>query len=97
MKNTRFTVILHLTLLVAISSVWAQETPLNQQTTLFQSMIIMMLLRHFYTKNGTNTRSASGQPGAEYWQNRADYQLTAKLNEKKQRNFRNWNYNVYQQ
>ena len=37
----------------------------------------------FYTKNGTNTRSASGQPGAEYWQNRADYQLTAKLDEQK--------------
>ena len=37
----------------------------------------------FYTKNGTNTRSANGQPGHEYWQNRADYQLTAKLDEQK--------------
>nr|WP_243694612.1 M1 family metallopeptidase [Flavobacterium psychrotolerans] len=36
----------------------------------------------FYTKNGTETRSASGQPGAKYWQNRADYQLTASLNDK---------------
>ncbi len=35
----------------------------------------------FYTKNGNATRSASGKPGAEYWQNRADYQLTANLNE----------------
>lgn len=35
----------------------------------------------FYTKNGTETRSASGQPGAKYWQNRADYSLTASLNE----------------
>ena len=35
----------------------------------------------FYTKNGTDTRSASGQPGAKYWQNRADYSLTANLNE----------------
>ncbi len=35
----------------------------------------------FYTKNGTETRSASGQPGAKYWQNRADYNLTAILNE----------------
>jgi hypothetical protein len=33
----------------------------------------------FYSKNGTTTRS--GQPGAEYWQNRADINLTAKLNE----------------
>ncbi|WP_136667373.1 M1 family metallopeptidase [Flavobacterium sp. H122] len=37
----------------------------------------------FYTKNGTGTRSVSGQPGAEYWQNRADYKLTAVLNEQK--------------
>jgi hypothetical protein len=35
----------------------------------------------FYKKNGTSTRSASGQPGEKYWQNRADYQLTAKLND----------------
>jgi hypothetical protein len=43
-------------------------------------MITMMLLHlFFYTKNGTTTRSG-GQPGAEYWQNRADYVLTAKLN-----------------
>lgn len=35
----------------------------------------------FYTKNATDTRSASGQPGAKYWQNRADYQLSAQLNE----------------
>lgn len=37
---------------------------------------------NFYTKNATETRSASGQHGAKYWQNRADYQLNATLNEK---------------
>ena len=36
---------------------------------------------NFYTKNATETRSSSGQPGAKYWQNRADYKLTASLNE----------------
>ena len=36
---------------------------------------------NFYTKNATDTRSASGQPGAKYWQNRADYSLTASLND----------------
>ena len=36
----------------------------------------------FYSKNGTDTRSASGQPGPKYWQNRADYKLTANLNDK---------------
>ncbi|PUZ27002.1 hypothetical protein GA0116948_104237 [Chitinophaga costaii] len=35
----------------------------------------------FYTKNGTETRSASGAPGAKYWQNMADYQLNATLND----------------
>lgn len=38
---------------------------------------------NFYTKNGTEFRSASGQPGPKYWQNRADYTLTANLNEAK--------------
>ncbi|MEO8517277.1 MAG: M1 family peptidase, partial [Flavobacterium sp.] len=37
----------------------------------------------FYTKNASDTRSASGQPGPKYWQNRADYSLTASLNEAK--------------
>jgi hypothetical protein len=36
----------------------------------------------FYTKNGNDFRAASGEPGARYWQNRADYQLTARLNDK---------------
>lgn len=34
----------------------------------------------FYTKNGTEYRSADGQPGVKYWQNRADYQLAATFN-----------------
>jgi hypothetical protein len=35
----------------------------------------------FYTKNGTEYRAASGEPGPKYWQNRADYQLAARLND----------------
>src|ERR1700761_6061576 len=35
----------------------------------------------FFTKNGTEYRAADGAPGAKYWQNRADYQLSAKLND----------------
>lgn len=35
----------------------------------------------FYTNPGTSTRSASGKPGPEYWQNRADYVLSATLHE----------------
>lgn len=37
----------------------------------------------FYKNNATETRSASGQPGHNYWQNKADYKLTAKLDEVK--------------
>lgn len=36
---------------------------------------------NFYTKGASETRSASGQPGPKYWQNKADYSLTATLNE----------------
>jgi hypothetical protein len=35
----------------------------------------------FYTSNGNDYRSASGQPGPKYWQNRADYNITANLDE----------------
>ena len=35
----------------------------------------------FYTKNGSEYRAADGQPGPKYWQNRADYQLSARLND----------------
>ncbi|MBC7655156.1 MAG: M1 family peptidase, partial [Oligoflexus sp.] len=33
----------------------------------------------FYSQNGNTYRSAGGQPGHQYWQNRPDYQLTASL------------------
>jgi len=35
----------------------------------------------FYTQNGNEFRSAIGAPGPKYWQNRADYNITAELNE----------------
>jgi Peptidase family M1 domain len=35
----------------------------------------------FYKKNGDEYRAATGEQGPKYWQNRADYQLTAKLND----------------
>lgn len=37
----------------------------------------------FYPQTGTETRSASGQPGHRYWQNSADYQLNVSLDETK--------------
>jgi hypothetical protein len=35
----------------------------------------------FFTKNGSEYRASDGEPGPKYWQNRADYQLAAKLND----------------
>lgn len=35
----------------------------------------------FYQNNGTDYRSASGKPGHNYWQNRADYNLNITLND----------------
>jgi hypothetical protein len=33
----------------------------------------------FYTQNGNSFRSANGSPGDQYWQNKADYHITARL------------------
>lgn len=82
MKNIRFGVILQLTLLLGITSTWAQQTQKNGSNNPISNYDYHdAFAPFFYSKNGTTTRSASGQPGAEYWQNRADYKLTAKLNE----------------
>ncbi|HET8830203.1 MAG TPA: M1 family peptidase, partial [Pelobium sp.] len=35
---------------------------------------------YFYQQNGNSYRSTSGKPGNAYWQNRADYKLSARLN-----------------
>ncbi|MFC5282999.1 M1 family metallopeptidase [Pedobacter alpinus] len=34
---------------------------------------------NFYSQNGNTYRTGSGMPGHQYWQNRADYELTAQL------------------
>ena len=78
MKNNSFKALLTLALLFVISNIWSQEN-LTKQVSKYNYQ--ETFAPFFYTKNGTNTRSASGQPGFEYWQNRADYQLSAKLDE----------------
>ncbi|MBZ4040762.1 M1 family metallopeptidase [Flavobacterium hibisci] len=67
-------------LFVGIYSVTAQQAPVTAGNPVNNYNYHDAFAPHFYTKNGTPTRSASGQPGIEYWQNRADYQITAKLN-----------------
>lgn len=78
MKNNSSKALLTLALLFVISNIWSQEN-LTKQVSKYNYQ--ETFAPFFYTKNGTNTRSASGQPGFEYWQNRADYQLSAKLDE----------------
>ena len=38
---------------------------------------------NFYRRSGNEYRSASGKPGPLYWQNRADYQISVKLDDEK--------------
>ncbi|WP_347219478.1 M1 family metallopeptidase [Chryseobacterium sp.] len=56
-------------------AVSAQETPKYDYIEAFKPF--------FYPQTGTETRSASGQPGHAYWQNSADYHLNVSLNESK--------------
>lgn len=81
MKKQSSKALLTMALFVGISSVWAQQTPATTAVNPVNNYNYHdAFAPHFYTKNGTPTRSASGQPGVEYWQNRADYQISAKLN-----------------
>ena len=50
---------------------------LQAQETQYNSSDVFSPLTHYLP--GNKYRSASGQPGPEYWQNRADYQIRATL------------------
>ena len=62
--------------LLTVANLSAQQTPVTSNYD-YQAAFGP----NFYSKNTTETRSASGQPGPEYWQNKANYELTASLNE----------------
>ncbi|NDP26585.1 MAG: M1 family metallopeptidase [Flavobacterium sp.] len=82
MKNNCFKTLLQLVLFLVVSISWPQQNSASKSADQVSKYDYQAAFApFFYTKDGTNTRSASGQPGFEYWQNRADYQLTAKLNE----------------
>jgi len=69
------------TLALALMANWsqAQQQPAAKPATNYNYHDAFAPL--FYTKNGNDYRAASGEPGPRYWQNRADYQLTARLND----------------
>ena len=85
MKNNWFKITVRLAIFLGISTLWAQNNLAvpNTKPQISKYDYHDAFASFFYTKDGTNTRSASGQPGFEYWQNRADYQLSVKLNEVK--------------
>ncbi|HZY39408.1 MAG TPA: M1 family metallopeptidase [Mucilaginibacter sp.] len=75
-----------LALLAVVSMAQAQQpatattTPAtNQPTTNYDYHETFGPL--FYQKNGNEYRAADGEPGPKYWQNHADYQLAATLND----------------
>ena len=49
---------------------YAQETKYDNKEAFYPQ---------FYPYPGTDVRSASGEPGPKYWQNRADYKVNATL------------------
>ncbi|HEY4627936.1 MAG TPA: M1 family metallopeptidase, partial [Flavobacterium sp.] len=82
MKNIRFILIFQLTLLLGSSLLWSQQIPVSATNKPISKYDYYdAFAPFFYSKDGTSTRSASGQPGFAYWQNRADYKLSVKLNE----------------
>lgn len=80
MTNNRFGVWLQLTLLIVFTTSWSQDSTRTSPVSKYDYHEAFGPF--FYSNNGSSTRSASGEPGHEYWQNRADYKLTARLNEK---------------
>ncbi|CAN1516100.1 M1_APN_like domain containing protein [Flavobacteriaceae bacterium] len=90
MRNNRFKILFQLSLFIVFSTSWSQDFQADTTTTANKpvSKPVSKYNYHdafgpfFYINNGSTTRSANGEPGHEYWQNRADYKLTAKLNEK---------------
>lgn len=80
MKINKSVAIFQIAILLGGTSLTAQEKAVAKQVSNYDYHAAFAPF--FYSKNGTTMRSASGQPGAEYWQNRADYKLTAVLNEK---------------
>jgi hypothetical protein len=75
MKFKFFQPLLTLAVLVSLNLAAQNEAPKYSYTEAFKPF--------FYQNNSTEKRSASGQPGHHYWQNRADYVLNATLDEAK--------------
>lgn len=71
------------TLAFFISQAFAQQTNIADSQIQSQYDYNSAFGPGFYSDNGTEYRTASGKPGASYWQNKVDYQISAHLNEAK--------------
>src|SRR3984957_12075311 len=72
-KIQRFVMAALMLAAMPVSGLFAQTTSNYDQHELFSP--------YFFRTDGNEYRSASGQPGPKYWQNRADYLIRATLNE----------------
>src|ERR1700761_2038680 len=72
-KITRFAMAGLMFAALTVSGLLAQAVSTYDQHELFSP--------YFFRADGNEMRSASGQPGPKYWQNRADYLIRATLNE----------------
>ena len=71
-------------LLIAVNCSFAQQQPTaatTPATTDTKYNYRDAFAPFFYSKNGNEYRAADGQPGPKYWQNHADYQIAASLND----------------
>ncbi|TDD97982.1 M1 family metallopeptidase [Flavobacterium cellulosilyticum] len=82
MKKYHFTFTLQFLLLLFVSSLWSQQSPVLAPIKKVSNYDYYAAFGpYFYSNDGSKTRSVSGQPGVEYWKNKADYKLSAELND----------------
>ena len=77
MKKIYFLIVLFLVMLNNQQNICAQTTGASLSKYNYHDAFAPF----FYTKNGSEYRAATGEPGPKYWQNKADYKLAVKLNE----------------
>lgn len=70
------------TLLITLTGIFSSNAQNENKEALSKYNYKETFASGFFSKSGSETRSVGGQPTAKYWQNRADYKLTATLNDK---------------
>lgn len=72
MKNNLLKAASYAALFFGVTTLQAQQNPVTalSNTAVSKYNYHDTFGPNFYTKNGTDSRSASGQPGAKYWQNK---------------------------